>query len=193
MARLCHYVADHQSDWADFVQPLTYANKLQLHRSMGTTRFDLVLSRYPFCIVVQSGPENRRATETQSKAQLKKKSLTRVHKSIAVASMMMMAAQEQYKTYFDHMVKTLNKMDAGDNVFLYVPPNGARPTPKYHRDDQLGAKQINSKVLPKSTGPYMFISMDDHTVAVLQDGLENIVAVDRVTKAFQLEAPPTGV
>lgn len=41
---------------------------------------------------------------------------------------------------------------------------------------------INFKVLPGATGPFMVIRADSHTTTVLQHGLENTVLVDRVTK-----------
>lgn len=45
VALLCHYVAEHQTDWDHFVQPLMYANNVQVHRWTGTTQFSIVFSR----------------------------------------------------------------------------------------------------------------------------------------------------
>ena len=64
-ARLRHYVAENQKDWDEFVQPLTYAYNIQVHRFTGTTPFDLVLSRHPSVILTEPvgplprGPQKR--------------------------------------------------------------------------------------------------------------------------------------
>ena len=64
-AKIRHYVAEHQKDWDEFVQPLTYAYDMQVHRSTGTTPFELVLSRHPSGILTESvgsfrkGPQMR--------------------------------------------------------------------------------------------------------------------------------------
>lgn len=47
VARLHHSVKDTQSDWDDYVHPLTYDYKLQIHRSTIVTPFGLVLYRHP--------------------------------------------------------------------------------------------------------------------------------------------------
>lgn len=39
VARLFHYVDEHQTDWHRFVQLITYAYNAQGHRSVGTTPF----------------------------------------------------------------------------------------------------------------------------------------------------------
>ena len=52
--RLRHYVSEHQRDWDDYVQPLTYAYNMQVHKSTGTTPFDLILTRHPPGISVQA-------------------------------------------------------------------------------------------------------------------------------------------
>lgn len=41
------YVSEHQTDWANFAQPLTYMYNMQLHRSTGKRGFDLLLTRNP--------------------------------------------------------------------------------------------------------------------------------------------------
>lgn len=42
-----YYVSEHQTDWAEYVQPLSYAYNKQVHRSHGTPPFDLELTRHP--------------------------------------------------------------------------------------------------------------------------------------------------
>ena len=58
VARLRQYVSEHQRDWDDYVQPLTYAYNMQVHRSTGTTPFDLTLTRHPPGISVQASSKS---------------------------------------------------------------------------------------------------------------------------------------
>lgn len=44
IARLRHYVAEHQHDWDIFMQPLAYTYNTLISRSTGLTSFSLVLS-----------------------------------------------------------------------------------------------------------------------------------------------------
>ena len=41
---LRHFVAEHQRNWHEFIEPLTYAYNSQVHRSLGVRPFELVLS-----------------------------------------------------------------------------------------------------------------------------------------------------
>ena len=50
--RLQHYVEEHQRDWDDYVQPLTFAYNTLVHRSTETTPCDLVLTRPPPCLIL---------------------------------------------------------------------------------------------------------------------------------------------
>lgn len=52
--RLRHYVAENQRDWDRHVEPSTYAYNYQVHRTTGTTPFDLVLTQHPLSIHVSS-------------------------------------------------------------------------------------------------------------------------------------------
>ena len=52
--RLRLYVSEHQREWDDYVQPLTYAYNMQVHWSTGTTLFDPILTRHPPVISVQA-------------------------------------------------------------------------------------------------------------------------------------------
>lgn len=50
VTRLSHYINEHQDDWEQFLQPLTYAYDMKVHRSTGFTQFQPVL------ILVPAGP-----------------------------------------------------------------------------------------------------------------------------------------
>ena len=63
VAAIRNYVSDSQRDWDEWLGPLTYAYNTQVHRSTGTTPFDLVLSRHPPPLLVQQGMLDHRSTE----------------------------------------------------------------------------------------------------------------------------------
>lgn len=45
--RLRHYVSENQRYWGRFGEPLTYAYNTQVHRTIGTTLFNVALTRHP--------------------------------------------------------------------------------------------------------------------------------------------------
>lgn len=49
VAQKRHFVAEYQRDWDKYIQPLKYANIMQVHRYNGVNRFSLVLSWEPQC------------------------------------------------------------------------------------------------------------------------------------------------
>lgn len=49
---LKHYVTEHQNNWHQFVQPLTYAYYSQVHASKGTNPFILTITGPPPCSIL---------------------------------------------------------------------------------------------------------------------------------------------
>ena len=47
-----HYLEEHQRDWDDYVQPLTFAYNTQVHRLTEITPFELVLTRPPSGLIL---------------------------------------------------------------------------------------------------------------------------------------------
>ena len=107
-ARLRHYVAEHQKDWDEFVQPLTYANNMQVHRSTGTTPFDLVLSRHPSGIFTESvGPLPDGTANAGSPAAVKRNTQNHLRYTLSRAKVKLIGAQQSSKHGFDRRVPTL--------------------------------------------------------------------------------------
>ena len=175
--RLRHYVTEHQRDWDEFVQPLTYAYNMQVHRSTGTTPFDLVLTRHPPGISVSmptsAVPPDRHTEPTT--AQMKRITMRRLRQVLARASEKMTQAQAQYKRHFDKTVSALPEFRPGEEIFLDRPPDFSATA--------LENEDGHRKLLPKTTGPYRVISSNENTVIIDRDGLRDTVAIDRVTRA----------
>ena len=194
VGRLAHYVEEHQRDWDEFVQPCTYAYNMQVHRTTGTTPFDLVLTRHPPNIIVRDIPAAGSYSVTESNlsdAARKKVILRRIAQSLQEAKTKMSAAQRRYKEDFDNQVRHLVKVKDGDMVYVDRPPR--------HLDqDSDEDVKITKKLLPKTTGPYKVIRSTPDTVTISQDGLENTISIDRVTVAPSRSTPravtadPTG-
>ena len=121
-ARLRHYVGEHQKDWDEFVQPLTYAYNMQVHRSTGTTPFDLVLSRHPSGILTESvGHLPEGTTNARSSAAVKRNTLKRLRYALSRAKVDLTKAQQRYKHDFDRRVRTLLRVETGQMVFVDKP------------------------------------------------------------------------
>lgn len=114
--RLRHYVAE-QRDWDRHVEPLTYAYIYQVHRTTGTTPFDLVLNRHLPSINVRPPPaedfshfDNAELTP----AEFKRFDLPKVARTLAKAKAHGDEAQNRYKEDFDKKVRGPLKVEEGD-------------------------------------------------------------------------------
>ena len=176
--RLRHYVEEHQANWDIFVQPLTYAYNMQVHRSTGTTPYDLVLTRHPQPITVRD--EESRTAIPQSEpddptpAQMKRIILRRLRVALQSARIRMTEAQKRYKQNFDKSVRFTPQFKAGDYVYIDRPPRQPDAAPE---------EEVTKKLLPRGLGPYKIQSVSENTVTVDEDGLLNTVSIDRVTLA----------
>ena len=184
--RLRNYFKEHQRDWDDYVQPLTFAYNTQVYRSTETNPFDLELTRPPNGLVLpgaapQDTGSNREDPRTP--VQYKRATLRKLRDAIDRARMKLTAAQKRYKDDFDKMVRFRPVIVAGDFVYVDRPlrllTNVERRT---HERDTTDAGPASVKLLPKTEGPFRVRSATDATVVINQDGVRNRVIMDRVTK-----------
>ena len=183
MERLRHFAADHQTDWDLYIQPLTYAYNMQVHRSTGTTPFDLILSRHPPSIAIRDVPQDSEdVPDRTDTVAFKRYLLRRVRKVLARASARNTAAQQRYKDDFDKKVRFRPVLHPGDEVFIDRPPQGALASDKEDLvvDDYI--ERVSKKLLMKSHGPYKLVSVTERNVMVQADGLLRNVSIDRITK-----------
>lgn len=117
--RLYHYLAEHQNEWHEYFQPLTYAYNVQVHRRPGTTPLDLELSRRlpgsqeeksPIAIL-DDEPENTSTT------QVKRCILIRLRDALSSAQTRSTHAQRHYKRDFDNSLRPFFKLNPGDEVY----------------------------------------------------------------------------
>ena len=112
IARLRHYVAEHQRNWDTFVQPLTYAYNTQVHRSTKCTPLELVTSRQP------NGPlpfpAMRTSEDPLSAEQFKIGLLTHLRSLMDRARTNTQRSAESYKKYHDRSAKPPPNVRVGD-------------------------------------------------------------------------------
>ena len=152
--RLQHYVEEHQRDWDEYIQPLTFAYNTQVYRSTETTPFDLVLTRPP------SGLELR-----------------------SIVPQYTVSSTEEPRTLvidFDKKVRFRPFIAVGDFVYVDRPPRLLTSTERGDLPSDGGEPSVN--LLPKTEGPFRVRSATETTVFVDQYGVSNRVSIDRVTQ-----------
>ena len=183
--RLRHYIEEHQRDWDAYVQPLTYAYNMQVHRTTGTTPFDLVLTRHPPGIAVNepaAGAQQTVPDVNMTPAMFKRMTLRRLRHVLTEARSTMTQAQQLYKANYDRQVRFFPTFKPGDAVFIDRPPRTRLS------DDP---EDMAKKLRPQSRGPFKVVAVHDHTVKIDENGLHNVVNIDRVSRAPEFRTLPT--
>jgi len=138
---LRNYVNEHQSDWDVYAHTLAYAYNNHVHRSTGTTPFELILSRPPAPFSLHHSVRRRPKPDAATKQDF----LNRFASSIADARSTLLKSQERYKRDFDRRVRESNqRLEPGDYVYLDVPEWS-------HRLTKPGGKRIKGKLAPIAT------------------------------------------
>ena len=188
VTRLVHYVSEHQNDWDQYVQPLTYAYNSQVHRTTGFTPFELVLNKAPktpLDVYVDIAddlvrPASRRLTDknddTANAKEEARRLRLRLRAMIDKARRNSSVAQERYKRNSDRRVRFRVTVQEGDYVYLTRPPSSARTVAEQLADIQ------HSKLRPKTTAEaYKVLKADRNTVTIDTNGIPDTVSIDRVT------------
>ena len=182
--RLRHYVEEHQRDCDDYDQLLTFAYNTQVHLSTETTPFDLVLTRPPSGpILPGTAGRGTHREDPRTPVQYKRATLRKLRGALDRARTKLTASQKRYKDDFDKKVRFRPVFGAGEFVYVDRPP---RPLTNVERRTRAqgttGTDELSVKLLPKTEGPFRLRSATDTTVLIGQDGVENHVSIDRVTK-----------
>ena len=183
---LRNYVTEHQLNWDDYIYPLTYAYNMQVHRTTGTTPFDLVLTRHPRSIALRDAPTGTEGLPDKlTPVQFKRYTIRRLRSQLATAQDKMTAAQKRYKEDFDRKVRFRPVINVGDEVYVDRPPLTlqARERSELERYQD----EVSQKLLPRSYGPYKVEEVTDTNVAIRRDGLLVSVTLDRITKVPSTE------
>ena len=174
VAAIRNYVSDSQRDWDEWLDPLTYAYNTQVHRSTGTTPFDLVLSRHPPSLLVEQGMLEHKSTERARDrrarmAQAKQDFLRRLESTLNTARKNLAKTQQRYKRNFDARVRArLKDIEPGSYVYREVPvhPEG-----------------VNPKLASPVDGPHRVIANEWPTIIIDDRGHSVRVNANRLVKA----------
>ena len=99
------YVCERQNDWDEFNSALTLGYNCRIHSSLGYAPFELVLSRPPPSLSVET-PEKGTA-DTAETARMR--FLARLKELRALAKKKLAEAQARYKVIFDRSVREKNE------------------------------------------------------------------------------------
>ena len=174
LAAIRHYVADSQRDWDEWLDPITYAYNMQVHRSTGTTPFDLVLSRHPPPLLVEEdmlehvpheSARDRRARISYAKQEF----LTKLRELVAKASQNLARTQARYKRNFDARIRQRLK-DIQPGAFVY-------------REIPVFPEGVNPKLAQPVDGPYRVISNRWPIIVIEVRGKPVTVNANRLVRA----------
>ena len=192
MEHLRHFAVGHQTDWDLYIQSLTYAYNMQVHRSTGTTPFDLILSRHKRSIANRDVPrDSEDVPDRTDTVAFKRYLLRRVRKVLVRASARNTAAQQRYKDDFDKKVRFGPVLHPGDEVFIERPPQGALASDKADLIVDNYTERVSKKLLMKSHGPYKVVSVTESNVMMQADGLLRNVSIDCITKRSTTASAPS--
>ena len=169
---LRNYVNENQDDWDRYAEALTYAYNNHVHRSIGTTPFDLVLSRPPPEFSLHHSVNPRQRPTVEKKADF----VIRLDRAIEKAYASLTKAQARYKKDYDRSVRRSNKnIRAGDWIYLDNPEEDPGKL-EYH-----------------TTGPHRVIANDGHTLTIDRAGQLERVSSDRLVAGPPPAEAPSSV
>ena len=175
LSALRHYVAEHPRDWDLFSDALTYAYNTQAHASTMLAPFELVLSRPPPAISIESRPTMDAADDAYTYRERWKYWLTQL---MSTASAELEKRQARYKRNFDARLR-LPVQQISEGSFVFV------------RRDHTPRTESRHKLAPVADGPFEVVGADEHTVVVKIDENVERVSRDRVELAPKPAEPVT--
>lgn len=160
-AMLRCYVDENPTTWDVYAAALTYAYNTSVHKTTGTTPFDLVLSRPPPSFATNLNQSRVHSQDTQSFAERLRISIDKARSSLA-------KTQARYKKDFDKRVRRVaNKPKVNGYVYL-DPQDGTRKRSKLQHDVE---------------GPYKVLEVNDRTIVIQRGDVVERVSADRTTPA----------
>ena len=174
VAAIRNYVSDTQRDWDEWLGPLTFAYNTQVHRSTGTTPFDLVLSRHPPHLLVEEDmlehvPHEHARERRVRVSQAKQSFLAKLSGVMAKARDNLARTQRRYKKNID--------------VSICERLKDIRPGAFFYREVPVHPERVNPKLASPVDGP--FEVLENHWPAIVFDvrGRSERVNANRLVRA----------
>jgi hypothetical protein len=159
------YVERRQGDWDEYTAAINFGYNCRVHSSLLLAPFELILSRPPPNLSVESAPTGIEDTPTSSKLRL----LGRIRELVPLAQQRLAESQVRYKMNCDRIVKEKNK-DVLPNSRVYL----------RHEVHEVGR---NPKLDDQVDGPYRVIETDGR-IFKLRIGDDDVpVSSDRIAPA----------
>jgi hypothetical protein len=170
LSQLRAYVGEHQNDWYLYHGALTYSYNNQIHSSTGVTPFELVLSRPPHQLAVQTPKPSTNKSINDSLADRglfngREEFIRRLRRLLPRVRCALEKAGQRYKTDADRQVLKHQIADlAGQRVWVR-------------------SEVVANKLGPKFTGPYTVIRATDKVVEIFdKKGAVSKISYDRVVQ-----------
>lgn len=174
--RLRHYLAENKRYFDHYLQLLTYAYNAQIHRSTNMAPVRLMLSRKPprpNKVTTMNFPLD--ITKAPPMEHLATRFMARMTTMRATEKAKIIKKQLRYKADYDEDLMPLKEFHVVQCVFFDRTPNTTQTPAKKLAFD------AHSKLLPKSTGPFIVKNLGSHTLTVEENGVENNITADRET------------
>jgi len=175
--RLRIFTDSNNKDWDRLIQPFTYAYNTQVHRTTGETPFSHVLTRPPPNVVAPPA-DTMPTSEPLTPEEAKLKVMERTKALVTQAAKTTEERQKKYKAYHDKRLRSQLILEPGDEVFLNTPPTlGQTPAERM-------ADGTKGKLRKKTLAAFKVLEAYESTAKIVgADGIEDIVSLDRLTKA----------
>lgn len=125
-ARLRRHINEHQNDWDNYVQPLTYGYNAQVHCTTKTVLFSLMLSREPPGAIIRKKSRSSEDYITMKPVLEKQKVLENLRLHRKQAKRALQKARESYKRYFNKKVRHRPIIKTGDWAYIKNPSAGLK-------------------------------------------------------------------
>lgn len=163
LAMLRCYVEDHPGEWCTYAPAVCFAYNMSVHRSTGTTPFELVLSRPPPEFTLDHNAQRLAATTPATREDFAHRLAIALHK----ARKTLLRTQRRYKQDFDKRLRPNNPIKVGDSVFLNLAENS------------LKAPKLTHQV----SGPFLVLEVARNTAVIQRGDVVERVSLDRVTRS----------
>ena len=168
------FVEEHQDSWDNCATVSTCAYNFHVHRTTGTTPFDLIPSRQPPAFSLHRSLRDRPEPDSRDRHEF----LIALDNTIAGAYNRLKKAQARCKKKFDKRVRCTNvNISPGDYVFIY-PTDGSKK---------------KCKLQSPAEGPYRVQQRSDHTFTIDRKVASEFINSDRVTIAPRPHSAPAFV
>lgn len=177
VAHLRHYVVKQRGDWDDFVQRLTYAYNMHVHRSTICTLFSQVLKRQPLHNMEIIGPTALTTDQsgTTSGPVLGTHILRSLKKVTHHTDKSLHSPQRRCKHYFDRRIWTTAAIEPGQHMYV------ERGTKATQSPVKRLAEASHTNILSRIAGHFELLSFTTDTVTVREGGIPKTVSIDRVS------------